>query len=216
MRALINACKIIYNCIHFYSCPRLTKCVHRDGFNFSEVLLKCFCKHSFHSSYLLNKASVEIGKHSKTENETGDKPTKKKKEKLTYITLVEGNDDVTVVTLEDATKLALRRNLKLIKVKESDTKSERPTYQLMTTAQYLAEEKKSKSKTSKSNSSIKGIKLLSISSRIDSHDLNAKVNNIIKWLNKYYEVRVVISNDNGEGVSTAGYLGMSLISLIIS
>lgn len=42
----------------------------------------------------------------------------------------------------------------------------------------------------------KNEKVLNIGPRIDSHDLNARIKQIVKWLNKHQEVRVMI---NGVG-----------------
>ncbi|RZF34661.1 hypothetical protein LSTR_LSTR010826 [Laodelphax striatellus] len=124
----------------------------------------------------------------------GNKSQKKKKEKLVYITLIE-NDNVSVLTLDDAVKLSKRRNLKLVQIKDYETKTERATYQLMSAADLLSEEKNSK----KDNKDSTGVKLLSISSKIEEHDLTSKMKNIIKWLNKKNEVRISISNDDNKG-----------------
>lgn len=200
MSTILQLSKTAFACLSVFPVQQLTRFEISNTIKVRELIHNCSCKNSFHFSCLLNKASLEISKD-KSKPESSGKPEKKKKEKLTYITLVESDNNVTVTTLEDATKLALRRDLKLIKIKEYETKSERPTYQLMTTSQYLAEEKKNKSKFDKKNSFIKGTKLVSISSKINNHDINAKVKNMIKWLDKRYEVRIVISNDNGEAES---------------
>ncbi|XP_075213000.1 mitochondrial translation initiation factor 3 [Lycorma delicatula] len=153
---------------------------------------------NFHTSLRLSKTSVETVKQNVSKEGTV-KPAKKKKEQLTYITLEDTNHSITVTTLEDATKLANRRDLKLIKVKEYDAKTERATYRLLTIAQYLREDMKIKHSFSEKNkSSIKGTKLVSLSTKISDNDLNSKIKNMIKWLDKHYEVRVVISNDKGE------------------
>ncbi|XP_039279510.1 translation initiation factor IF-3, chloroplastic isoform X1 [Nilaparvata lugens] len=123
-----------------------------------------------------------------------NKPKKKKKEKLVYITLIE-NDNISVMTHEDAMKLSKRRNLKLVQIKDYETKTERATYQLMSPAELMAEEKSSK----KDKKDSTDVKLLSITSKIEEHDLVSKTKNIIKWLNKKNEVRISISNDDNKG-----------------
>lgn len=45
----------------------------------------------------------------------------------------------------------------------------------------------------KKNSAIKGVKLMTLTSRVDNHDLMATVKKIVKLIEKQYEVRIVIT-----------------------
>lgn len=117
------------------------------------------------------------------------------------ITLISGKNDISVTTLEDAQKLATRRNLKLVKIVDLDAKTERPVYKLMTAAQYASEDVKAK-KDKKSNSPYKGEKVLMISAVISDHDLQTQVRKIEKWVAKEYEVRVSLSGNAEKSVIT--------------
>lgn len=124
---------------------------------------------------------------------------KKKKKLIPRITLISEGDKVEISTLEEAQKLASRRNLKLVKIVDLDTKSQRPIYKLMTGQEYLSEElKQRKDKKSSKKGGLKGEKLLSVSTRIASHDLQAKAKLASKWIQKNYEVRVIITRDGAE------------------
>lgn len=128
-------------------------------------------------------------------------PQKKTKRPIVpRITLISGNNDITITTLEDAQKLATRRNLKLVKIVDFDTKTERPVYKLMTAAQYAAEDIKQK-KEKKSGSPYKGEKVLMLSSVITDHDLQTQIKKIEKWIGKEYEVRVAISGSIDQSVN---------------
>lgn len=124
---------------------------------------------------------------------------KTKRPIIPRITLISGKDDITVTTLEDAQKLATRRNLKLVKIVDLDTKTERPVYKLMTAAQYAAEDVKQK-KEKKSSSPYKGEKVLMISSAITDHDLQTQIKKIEKWIAKEYEARISISGNADQRV----------------
>uniref|UniRef100_A0A182SER1 Translation initiation factor 3 N-terminal domain-containing protein n=1 Tax=Anopheles maculatus TaxID=74869 RepID=A0A182SER1_9DIPT len=67
----------------------------------------------------------------------------------------------------------------------------------MTGAEYLNEDlkRREEKKKTKQDASVKGDKLLTISARIAEHDLASKIQNVLKWLNKSYEVRVVVTGD---------------------
>lgn len=124
-------------------------------------------------------------------------PQKKTKRPIVpKITLISGKDDVTVTTLEDAQKMANRRNLKLVKIVDLDTKTERPLYKLMTAAEYAAEDVKHK-KDRKNATTYKGEKVLMLSTVITDHDLKTHIRKIEKWVAKEYEVRVAISATSG-------------------
>lgn len=70
----------------------------------------------------------------------------------------------------------------------------------MTGSEYHTEDlkRREEKKKLKNEQTIKGEKLLSLGGRISEHDLNSKIQTTIKWLQKQYEVRVVISGDSGD------------------
>uniref|UniRef100_A0A182MYL6 Translation initiation factor 3 N-terminal domain-containing protein n=1 Tax=Anopheles dirus TaxID=7168 RepID=A0A182MYL6_9DIPT len=113
------------------------------------------------------------------------------------VTLISSDESMLIVNLDEAVKISNRRNLKLVKVTDLDTKTQRPVYRLMTGAEYLEDDlkRREEKKKSKQDASIKGDKLLTISARIAEHDLTSKIQNVLKWLQKSYEVRVVVTGD---------------------
>lgn len=124
-------------------------------------------------------------------------PKKPKTTPIPRITLVNG-DLVSISTLAEAQKLAKRRDLKLVKILDLDTKTQRPIYKLMTGSEYHAEDLKQreeKKKERQSGTTLKGEKVLIVNSNISLHDLKIHCNKMIKWLSKRYEVRVVINGD---------------------
>lgn len=127
-----------------------------------------------------------------------DADEKKRKKQTPRITLISEGDKVEISTLEEAQKLASRRNLKLVKIVDLDTKTQRAIYKLMTGHEYLAEELKQREQKKAKRGGIKGEKLLTVSTRIASHDLQSKANLVVKWVQKNYEVRVIISRDGAE------------------
>ncbi|ETN57749.1 translation initiation factor-3 [Anopheles darlingi] len=113
------------------------------------------------------------------------------------VTLIGQDESISIVNLEEATKISNRRNLKLVKVTDLDSKTQRPVYRLMTGSEYLTEDlkRREEKKKSKQDATVKGDKLLTISARIAEHDLVSKIQNVQKWLTKSYEVRVVVTGD---------------------
>ncbi|XP_018576552.1 translation initiation factor IF-3, mitochondrial [Anoplophora glabripennis] len=122
---------------------------------------------------------------------------KKKTVIIPKITLISG-DQLTVSTLEEAQKISKRRDLKLVKIVDLDTKTQRPVYKLMTGNEYHAEDLKQRDlkKKEKQKGNIKGEKVLIISHNITEHDLQTDIRKISKWITKSYEVRVVINGDS--------------------
>ena len=121
----------------------------------------------------------------------------KKRKPLTSpkITLISPEEEVITITLENAEKLANRRNLKLVKIVDFDTKSERPLYKLMTTQKYFEEDSMIKNRKNKEKDLRKDEKFYNLSSKICEHDLDFKLANIIKSLTKKHDVRIIISQD---------------------
>uniref|UniRef100_A0A1B6H431 Translation initiation factor 3 N-terminal domain-containing protein n=1 Tax=Cuerna arida TaxID=1464854 RepID=A0A1B6H431_9HEMI len=144
--------------------------------------------YSFDSKDNVNKTTLKKGPST-------DKPKKPKKELKTYITLLDLDKKISVTTVEDAAKLALRRNYKLVKVVDFDPKTDRAVYQLLTESQYLKDDKDWEEIKTKNEKSIIDSKVVSFSTNINEHDVLTKVNMMKKWLSKKYEVRVVITGD---------------------
>lgn len=140
-------------------------------------------------------------------------PAKKSRPKtvpVPNITLIGPDKQLSVVTLDVATKMSDRRGLKLIKVIDVDTKTQRPVYQMMTANQFLQEDGKNNQNKNKNNSNkLKGEKTVLINCCIGRADLESKVKNVHKWLKKMHEVKVTISGDT----STANEIADKIISM---
>lgn len=121
---------------------------------------------------------------------------KKKPLKSPEITLISPEEDLSSVTLEQAEKVAKRRNLKLVKIVDFDTKSKRPVYKLMTSLQFFEEETKSKQLNKlKKKSQTKEEKLFIFSSKINEHDIFSKIKQMNKALAKNHQVKTYITID---------------------
>lgn len=133
-----------------------------------------------------------------TENDNNEAEKKKKTTPIPKVTLISPDESILILTLSEAQKLSIRRNLKLVKLIDLDTKTQRPVYKLMTGHEYLAgdlKQRENKKNEKKSDNSLKSEKLLLINSRISEHDLESRIKKISKWLEKRHEVRVTISGD---------------------
>ncbi|XP_063223489.1 translation initiation factor IF-3 [Bacillus rossius redtenbacheri] len=133
-----------------------------------------------------------------TGNNVESAPPKPKKKGLVEpkITLLGTEGEVVgVTTLAEAHKISKRRDLRLVKTVDFDSKTGRPVYQLLTGAKFFEEEKKQRQllKSNKKDVGFKGEKILSLSSKISEHDLKSKLNKMLEWLVKRYEVRVAIT-----------------------
>ncbi|KAI4495489.1 hypothetical protein M0802_008703 [Mischocyttarus mexicanus] len=110
------------------------------------------------------------------------------------ITLLSSNDSMTVVTLEDAERLAKRRNLILIKV-EDEKSSSRATYKLVQSMDYF-KETKTKNKENEEKNDIKSVKLIQLSTKISMFDLDVKLKNVNRLLKKRHKVKLIVNYDN--------------------
>jgi len=118
------------------------------------------------------------------------------------ITLLGLDKDVSVVTMDVASKMCERRGLKLVKIIDIDAKTQRPVYQMMTANQFLKEDHKShQNKDEKNHNQSKKEKTVLINCRIGQSDLESKVNNIHKWLSKMHEVRITITGDTANDIA---------------
>ncbi|KAF5286619.1 hypothetical protein FQA39_LY16227 [Lamprigera yunnana] len=132
-------------------------------------------------------------------SETGEKLKRPKTQPPLRVTLISPNDDMTVTTLEEAKQISKRRNLKLTKVEDMNSKTQRAVYKLMSDSQYLNEELEEKHKRPEKQNLIKGDKLLMLNSQISQHDLEINLKKITKWISKRFEVRVVIEANGHMG-----------------
>jgi translation initiation factor IF-3 len=130
---------------------------------------------------------------SSTEKKTVPLSKNPKHKTSPQVTLISG-EKIEVVTLDQAKKLAERRQMKLVNVVDFDSKSKRAVYKLMTGSEYLAEDLKARDQRKQARlESIKSEKLLSITSKIDPHDLESKLSKCVKWIEKLHEIRVVVT-----------------------
>lgn len=147
-------------------------------------------------SYCLakNNPQYQAGKE-KDPNAPQTKPKKQNPLTSPEITLVSG-DEVCKISLVEAEKLSKRRKLKLVRVLDYDTKTERPLYKLMSTLEYFEEEKRSKSKKAKERSTlVKEEKLLTLSTKSGEHDVETRLKQGIKLLKKRHLVRFVVAHE---------------------
>lgn len=163
----------------------------RRPINWQPVSNVCFCQNL---KFKKNKLEVEDGSLAKK--------VKPKTVRQPKITLLGPDKDVSVVTMEEASKLCIRRGLKLIKIIDVDTKTQRPVYKMMTPNQFLNEDHKSnENKDTKNINKLKSEKTALINCRIGRNDLESKVNNFRKWLSKMHEVRVTVSGDTANEIA---------------
>ncbi|KPJ16948.1 hypothetical protein RR48_13804 [Papilio machaon] len=130
------------------------------------------------------------------------KDVPKKKNFESRITLIGSDNSVSITDLKSAQSLSVRRDLKLVKIQDIDTKTRRPVYKLLTSAQYLEEEiaKRKEKKISKESLLIKGQKLITLTNRIAENDLMTSVKKMIKLLDKQFEVKVVVTGPDSEAM----------------
>ncbi|XP_025203748.1 translation initiation factor IF-3, mitochondrial [Melanaphis sacchari] len=131
------------------------------------------------------------------DNEVALKKIRPKTVPQPKITLLGLENDVSVVTMDVASKMCERRGLKLVKIIDIDTKTQRPVYQMMTANQFLKEDHKNE----KSHNQLKKEKTVLINCRIGQGDLESKANNIHKWLSKMHEVRITITGDTANEIA---------------
>ncbi|KAH8297449.1 hypothetical protein KR044_012084, partial [Drosophila immigrans] len=113
------------------------------------------------------------------------------------ITLISQNQVMSVTTLDEAQKLAKRRDLHLLRLNQTDAKTGRVVFRLVTSAEMLADDRNDKG-TSKSSTEMskRTEKSLTIGTRITEHDLASRLKNITKWLSKRHEVRILIQGNS--------------------
>lgn len=150
----------------------------------------CLCQ-----SLKFKKSKLEVDNDIPTKNKYRPKTVPQPK-----ITLLGPEKDLSVVTMDVASKMCERRGLKLVKIIDIDTKTQRPVYKMMTSKQFLKEDKIHQNKNEKNNK-LKGEKTALISCRIGRCDLESKVNNFRKWLIKLHEIRITVTGDTANEIA---------------
>ncbi|XP_024877342.1 uncharacterized protein LOC112458129 [Temnothorax curvispinosus] len=134
----------------------------------------------------------------------GTKKPRPKTEPVPKITLVSPDNSITVTVLEEAQRLAKRRDLTLVKVNDLDGKTQRAVYKLVSSTGILEKtkteiEEETKSADRTAQKSGKGAKLFYISAKITEHDLQTKTKNAVKLLSKGRKVKIAITLDGASG-----------------
>lgn len=116
------------------------------------------------------------------------------------ITLLDEEDRIiSVTTMALAEKMATSKKSRLVQIVDKDARTVRPVFKLMSEAQYIEEDlklrKQNKEDRKKSSSFIKGEKMMIVTSKITTSDLDMKLRKVVKWLEKKYEVHILISGN---------------------
>ncbi|CAK1578398.1 unnamed protein product [Parnassius mnemosyne] len=150
------------------------------------------------------KRLTECSRSISTRITADGKEVPKRKNIESRITLIGSDNSVSITDLKSAQSLSLRRELKLVKIQDVDTKTRRPVYKLLTNAQYHEEEisRRKEKQVLRENELIKGQKLITLSPRIAEHDLMTGIKKMLKLLDKQYEVKVVITGGDEESVQS--------------
>ncbi|KAK2588184.1 hypothetical protein KPH14_004224 [Odynerus spinipes] len=129
-------------------------------------------------------------------NESNDDNMSEKLQKKVQeakITLLLPDNSMLITDLENAKKISKRRGLVLIKVEEIQKKTSRATYKLVNQTEHLQEELESDDNNEKENIA-KSTKTIQISSKITIHDLQVKLKNINKLLDKKHKIKIILAN----------------------
>lgn len=129
------------------------------------------------------------------------KEKKRKTQRIPKITLIHTDKSISVISLEDAEKLAKRRNLELIHVSNT-SKSGRSVYELEHFSK-IGKITSDVAETHKNGQKIKSAKLFTIKQNITNYDLNIKINNINKTLKRNYKAKILFSHSKGLQVRKA-------------
>lgn len=130
----------------------------------------------------------------------GTKKPRPKTVPVSKITLVSPDNSVTMTVLEEAQRLAKRRNLTLVKVDDVKDKT-RAVYKLVNSADILEEDATSVEDTTAQKLK-KGTKIFYISGKITEHDLQTKIKNMVRLLSKGHKVKIFVTLDGSDGVSS--------------
>ncbi|KAF7993286.1 hypothetical protein HCN44_006346 [Aphidius gifuensis] len=193
---MTTASRIIWRTIRVFNYPRC--CMLNNNVT---SLSSCVKINNKKNIILTSTRSISTSKYYYHENDVIEEEVKAKKKKIFIpkITLLSEKDEISVMTLDEAQKLAKRRALKLIKIVDFDTKTERPIYKLMNISDFIKEENKAKAEAKEvKENSIKEDKTITVSSKIGDHDLNTKIKSMLKMLGKRHGIRAVISVDGSQ------------------
>ncbi|EDW90802.1 translation initiation factor IF-3 [Drosophila yakuba] len=136
--------------------------------------------------------------------ESRTRDTRSPKASVQKITLIQQNQSMSITTLEEAQKLAKRRELHLLRLEQADAKTGRAMFKLITAAEMLSDDAEQSRSASEKVREKKTEKSLTIGARITEHDLSSRLKNIVKWLAKRHEVRILIQgNASGSDESSA-------------
>lgn len=139
------------------------------------------------------------GDNTSTPNHSSTTAKEKKIKMSPKITLIGQNQSLSVMSLEEAQKLAKRRDMHLVQTTQVNSKTQRPTYKIVTAAEMLSEQLNEIQPEAKENSmQTKSEKMLTIGARINEHDLASRLKNIAKWLSKNHEVRILIQGTSSD------------------
>ncbi|XP_026468579.1 uncharacterized protein LOC113372460 [Ctenocephalides felis] len=112
--------------------------------NVQNIVQRCFLFNIYktlnNNKTIFQNSKLLYSKYDKVFEEAPE--PKKKKVFIPRITLISSDESISVTTLEEAKKISTRRDLKLVKITDMDTKTQRPIYRLMTGAQYFEEDLK--------------------------------------------------------------------------
>ncbi|KZC07756.1 hypothetical protein WN55_08078 [Dufourea novaeangliae] len=135
------------------------------------------------------------------EPEENQKQKKIKTPRIPKITLINLDQSKTIVLLEDAMKLAKRNNFHLIKLLYTDGSDEREVYKLCTHKEIIANETE-RNDNVKNHESIKfkSFKVFSIDTKITEYDLDVKLKNINKLLQKGHRIKLLLKHYDNQKV----------------
>lgn len=130
----------------------------------------------------------------KIQNSNNTKESKKLDEKKeeTKIKLLLPDDSIMITDLENARKISKRRHLTLVEVAKG--KSGRLTYKLVSQIETFEKDLQNNPKnTNKDVLRSTSFKIIHISTNITIHDANVKIHQVVKLLNKNYNVKIILS-----------------------
>lgn len=181
--------------------PRLSMALRRTIYRVQDFNNKC-C--------VINDVRTFSKKSTLEENDDVVPVKKPKTVPVPKITLVSLDNSMTVTVLEDAQRLAKRRKLNLVKVSDLDSKTQRPVYKLISSSVFIGEIGDKVEEDDRDKQKSKNAKLHYISAKIAQHDLVTKMKNVVKLLNKGHKIKIVITLDGSNEVSSLFFLSVSI------
>lgn len=189
------------------------------------VLLKKV-KFLYHASSLLSSSSVDCLRtnflplrtlkltahcnyRDKMIDEDDDAKRKRKKTvRPVEITLENMDGTSKIVPYNDAAKIAKRHNMFLIKRPHTDVKGNRYVYKIVDHATYISETNKDNQEGSEKEEKNKSNKCFTMSTKISKRDLDIKLNNINRSLDKKHTITIILNRyvENKEKLDVAAYI----------